>query len=422
MKIKTIASESIDNQKKMDVFCEVVKENLKNQVKAEKKLSLEVIKHFSTSVDTKLLLKLLLPIQTCIANENSSIFGSIVEAFTEVVINFNTNAASLEDTKPFEYMQGFCVYNMTEKVHKANHIVGAMALNALIQNSELILSDQYLPYVFDKIVALLEKSSFSAKVELLSALLSLIFKAELLIRKYSSSAIFTVINFIKSNDIAEILVALRIVFALLVFSHEELAFVKEEIKSFADEYDGHPNDKLSEVAAEINGKLSTLYGIPIKKTRRPASPIEKLDNNKQLKDLSIDRNFRLLKKDFGNTSSIMTDELNISKMSRVKSKEKPKTVSNITKNKKDHNSIFKGPRNNNFFKHKEGEIVIKTIKEEMDKSSHDHYNASAEKQEETSQLEEVIEKKPVEEETVTLKKKDYEALLKLNEDLFEVEV
>ena len=94
----------------------------------------------------------------------------------------------------------------------------------------------------------------------------------------------------------------------------------------------------------------------------------------------------------------------------------------ITKNKKDHNSIFKGPRNNNFFKHKEGEIVIKTIKEEMDKSSHDHYNASAEKQEETSQLEEVIEKKPVEEETVTLKKKDYEALLKLNEDLFEVEV
>ena len=128
-------------------------------------------------------------------------------------------------------LQGFCIYNMKFD-EKANKIVGSLCLTKLVENCPIVLQTQYMKFIWDSIINLIDKKNFSAQSELLNCLISLVLGAEALFTPYANVTLYKVLDFLTDNDWLKRKLALNVIYTLIFYCKEEILPLKDHIVNF----------------------------------------------------------------------------------------------------------------------------------------------------------------------------------------------
>lgn len=208
--------------------------------KSEKKEYLKLITTAAVPPLNKYLSRYLTILQSCISEENSSIFTNIANTFGDIVdriMNINESEKQENENSEEEYnslyelFQGFCIYNMKQE-NKSNQICGSLCLTSLIETCQIVLQPQYLKYIWENIVIFIDLPNYQAKSELLNSLISLIFASENLFKPFSTVTLYKILDYLTDSDWFKRKLALNVVYTLVIYCQEEIVSLKGHIIEF----------------------------------------------------------------------------------------------------------------------------------------------------------------------------------------------
>lgn len=215
-----------------------MQEQINSLKKNEKKEYLKLITTASVPPLNKYLSRFLTILQSCISEENSSIFTNIANTYGDIVDRImNINESEKNENSEEEYnsiyelFQGFCIYNMKQE-KKANQICGSLCLTSLIETCQFLLQPQYLKYVWENIVVFIDLPNYNAKSELLNSLISLIFASENLFKPFSTVTLYKILDYLTDSDWFKRKLALNVVYTLVIYCQEEIISLKGHIIEF----------------------------------------------------------------------------------------------------------------------------------------------------------------------------------------------
>lgn len=255
--MKRLISQLSNQENKLLLILALINDHISIEQKNMRKEYIKLLALFTTvnpnpeDFSIAFLSKVFTVMQSNINQELSCLYSTINSTFGEIVESLFLNdeniiSKSEENSKVsnlYELIQGFCIYNLKQD-EKGCNIVGALCLNTLIQGCPIVLQPSYLNYIWKSIISNLEKDKYPAKVELLNALISLIFACEDTFCPLAGRTLNKILDFLNDDDWIKKKLALNVIFTLCTYCLDEISDLHDQIVSCLKLL---KNDKVKEI-------------------------------------------------------------------------------------------------------------------------------------------------------------------------------
>ena len=236
-----------------------------------------------------------------------------------------------QNKQNYEICQGFCIYNMKQNDDFCQ-ICGVLCLKELIINLNFYLNNsKYMKYLWEKLILFIENDNFSFKINLLQCFKELINKSKEKFKQYANITMYKILDYLQDSNIDFRKEALNILYLLILYCPKDISSLKNQLIDFISSLKEENNEFILEKCNEIlkllnnNEKFIDNKNLSCERRKKYSENLNKI--NKMKKNV---RNENML--------------FNNNEIDDFLGNQKPKK--NI---KKEKESIFKTPKNKEFF-------------------------------------------------------------------------
>ncbi len=334
-----LITENITNQKNITFIFHTISRSIVNSEKEEEKENLlKLLPEFFLPFKNDLsktfpfLSRILTTIQSNIHSKiNLEFISKIFKEIIQILFNDNNNIAQNQNKQNYEICQGFCIYNMKQN-DELCQICGVLCLKELIINLNFFLqNNKYMKYLWEKLILFIENDNFGNKIFLLQCFNELIKKCQEKFKQFANITMYKILDFLQDNENDLRKEALNILYLLILYCPRDISSLKNQLIDFISSLKEENNEFILEKCNEIlkllndNEKFIDNKNLSCERRKKYSENLNKI--NKMKKNV---RNENML---FNNNE--IDDFLGSQKSKK-----------NI---KKEKESIFKTPKNKDFF-------------------------------------------------------------------------
>ena len=329
---------------------------------------------------------------------NKHLFSFISQIFGQVVKSlFNTSSLNANDLiienqeciltykeqqSLYDKLFSFCLNNINQQFEFQT--CGSLFLTELIENCDLVKEEKHYQHLWNSICDYIDDQNFTAQLEILNCIISLIFAIEQDFKSYANVALFKVLDYLTDSDWLKRKLSLNVVYTLAFYCPNEIIPLRDYIIEFLNVL---KNDKVEEVKevclqtlkflldeinviTDNNSQRNSQNKDGLKSSKSRSTKI--LNINKNESSNSINKSLQDKKK---NAQSLST--VNSSINSSYHKTNSTNTKTNLNKRTK-QNSLERKPKtpplknyidpSNNIHNQKEEEFKTKQSLEEIEKS------------------------------------------------------
>ena len=349
-----LITENITNQKNITFIFHTISRAIANSEKEEEKENLlKLLPEFFLPFKNDLsktfpfLSRILTTIQSNIHSKiNLDFLSKIFKEIIQMLFNDNNNIAQNQNKQNYEICQGFCIYNMKQN-DELCQICGVLCLKELIINLNYFLqNNKYMKYLWEKLILFIENDNFGNKIFLLQCFNELIKKCKEKFKQFANITMYKILDFLQDNENDLRKEALNILYLLIFHCPKDISSLKNQLIDFIsvlqeekDEFIQNKCNQILTLLNDNNDKLNESNKIISSDSKRNYSENNELRNkiNKMKKDVK-----KLSENKLNNTNN----ESNINNNNNSNINDSQKLNKYL---KKEKESIFKTPKNKDFF-------------------------------------------------------------------------
>ena len=349
-----LITENITNQKNITFIFHTISRAIANSEKEEEKENLlKLLPEFFLPFKNDLsktfpfLSRILTTIQSNIHSKiNLDFLSKIFKEIIQMLFNDNNNIAQNQNKQNYEICQGFCIYNMKQN-DELCQICGVLCLKELIINLNFFLqNNKYMKYLWEKLILFIENDNFGNKIFLLQCLNELIKKCKEKFKQFANITMYKILDFLQDNENDLRKEALNILYLLIFHCPKDISSLKNQLIDFIsvlqeekDEFIQNKCNQILTLLNDNNDKLNESNKIISSDSKRNYSENNELRNkiNKMKKGVK-----KLSENKLNNTNN----ESNINNNNNSNINDSQKLNKYL---KKEKESIFKTPKNKDFF-------------------------------------------------------------------------
>ena len=349
-----LITENITNQKNITFIFHTISRSIVNSEKEEEKENLlKLLPEFFLPFKNDLsktfpfLSRILTTIQSNIHSKiNLEYISKIFKEILQLLFNINNNIEQNQNKQNYEIFQGFCIYNMKQN-DELCQICGVLCLKELIINLNYFLqNNKYMKYLWEKLILFIENDNFGNKIFLLQCLNELIKKCKEKFKQFANITMYKILDFLQDNENDLRKEALNILYLLIFHCPKDISSLKNQLIDFIsvlqeekDEFIQNKCNQILTLLNDNNDKLNESNKIISSDSKRNYSENNELRNkiNKMKKDVK-----KLSENKLNNTNN----ESNINNNNNSNINDSQKLNKYL---KKEKESIFKTPKNKDFF-------------------------------------------------------------------------
>ena len=349
-----LITENITNQKNITFIFHTISRAIANSEKEEEKENLlKLLPEFFLPFKNDLsktfpfLSRILTTIQSNIHSKiNLEFISKIFKEIIQILFNDNNNIAQNQNKQNYEICQGFCIYNMKQN-DELCQICGVLCLKELIINLNFFLqNNKYMKYLWEKLILFIENDNFGNKIFLLQCFNELIKKCKEKFKQFANITMYKILDFLQDNENDLRKEALNILYLLIFHCPKDISSLKNQLIDFIsvlqeekDEFIQNKCNQILTLLNDNNDKLNESNKIISSDSKRNYSENNELRNkiNKMKKGVK-----KLSENKLNNTNN----ESNINNNNNSNINDSQKLNKYL---KKEKESIFKTPKNKDFF-------------------------------------------------------------------------
>ena len=349
-----LITENITNQKNITFIFHTISRAIANSEKEEEKENLlKLLPEFFLPFKNDLsktfpfLSRILTTIQSNIHSKiNLEFISKIFKEIIQILFNDNNNIAQNQNKQNYEICQGFCIYNMKQN-DELCQICGVLCLKELIINLNYFLqNNKYMKYLWEKLILFIENDNFGNKIFLLQCFNELIKKCKEKFKQFANITMYKILDFLQDNENDLRKEALNILYLLIFHCPKDISSLKNQLIDFIsvlqeekDEFIQNKCNQILTLLNDNNDKLNESNKIISSDSKRNYSENNELRNkiNKMKKGVK-----KLSENKLNNTNN----ESNINNNNNSNINDSQKLNKYL---KKEKESIFKTPKNKDFF-------------------------------------------------------------------------
>ena len=349
-----LITENITNQKNITFIFHTISRAIANSEKEEEKENLlKLLPEFFLPFKNDLsktfpfLSRILTTIQSNIHSKiNLEFISKIFKEIIQILFNDNNNIAQNQNKQNYEICQGFCIYNMKQN-DELCQICGVLCLKELIINLNYFLqNNKYMKYLWEKLILFIENDNFGNKIFLLQCFNELIKKCKEKFKQFANITMYKILDFLQDNENDLRKEALNILYLLIFHCPKDISSLKNQLIDFIsvlqeekDEFIQNKCNQILTLLNDNNDKLNESNKIISSDSKRNDSENNELRNkiNKMKKGVK-----KLSENKLNNTNN----ESNINNNNNSNINDSQKLNKYL---KKEKESIFKTPKNKDFF-------------------------------------------------------------------------
>ena len=349
-----LITENITNQKNITFIFHTISRAIANSEKEEEKENLlKLLPEFFLPFKNDLsktfpfLSRILTTIQSNIHSKiNLDFLSKIFKEIIQMLFNDNNNIAQNQNKQNYEICQGFCIYNMKQN-DELCQICGVLCLKELIINLNYFLqNNKYMKYLWEKLILFIENDNFGCKLILLQCFNELIKKCKEKFKQFANITMYKILDFLQDNETELRKEALNILYLLIFHCPKDISSLKNQLIDFIsvlqeekDEFIQNKCNQILTLLNDNNDKLNESNKIISSDSKRNYSENNELRNkiNKMKKGVK-----KLSENKLNNTNN----ESNINNNNNSNINDSQKLNKYL---KKEKESIFKTPKNKDFF-------------------------------------------------------------------------
>ena len=349
-----LITENITNQKNITFIFHTISRAIANSEKEEEKENLlKLLPEFFLPFKNDLsktfpfLSRILTTIQSNIHSKiNLDFLSKIFKEIIQMLFNDNNNIAQNQNKQNYEICQGFCIYNMKQN-DELCQICGVLCLKELIINLNFYLNNsKYMKYLWEKLILFIENDNFGNKIFLLQCFNELIKKCKEKFKQFANITMYKILDFLQDNENDLRKEALNILYLLIFHCPKDISSLKNQLIDFIsvlqeekDEFIQNKCNQILTLLNDNNDKLNESNKIISSDSKRNYSENNELRNkiNKMKKGVK-----KLSENKLNNTNN----ESNINNNNNSNINDSQKLNKYL---KKEKESIFKTPKNKDFF-------------------------------------------------------------------------
>ena len=349
-----LITENITNQKNITFIFHTISRAIANSEKEEEKENLlKLLPEFFLPFKNDLsktfpfLSRILTTIQSNIHSKiNLEFISKIFKEIIQILFNDNNYIAQNQNKQNYEICQGFCIYNMKQN-DELCQICGVLCLKELIINLNFFLqNNKYMKYLWEKLILFIENDNFGNKIFLLQCFNELIKKCKEKFKQFANITMYKILDFLQDNENDLRKEALNILYLLIFHCPKDISSLKNQLIDFIsvlqeekDEFIQNKCNQILTLLNDNNDKLNESNKIISSDSKRNYSENNELRNkiNKMKKGVK-----KLSENKLNNTNN----ESNINNNNNSNINDSQKLNKYL---KKEKESIFKTPKNKDFF-------------------------------------------------------------------------
>ena len=349
-----LITENITNQKNITFIFHTISRAIANSEKEEEKENLlKLLPEFFLPFKNDLsktfpfLSRILTTIQSNIHSKiNLEFISKIFKEIIQILFNDNNNIAQNQNKQNYEICQGFCIYNMKQN-DELCQICGVLCLKELIINLNFFLqNNKYMKYLWEKLILFIENDNFGNKIFLLQCFNELIKKCKEKFKQFANITMYKILDFLQDNENDLRKEALNILYLVIFHCPKDISSLKNQLIDFIsvlqeekDEFIQNKCNQILTLLNDNNDKLNESNKIISSDSKRNYSENNELRNkiNKMKKGVK-----KLSENKLNNTNN----ESNINNNNNSNINDSQKLNKYL---KKEKESIFKTPKNKDFF-------------------------------------------------------------------------
>ena len=349
-----LITENITNQKNITFIFHTISRAIANSEKEEEKDNLlKLLPEFFLPFKNDLsktfpfLSRILTTIQSNIHSKiNLEFISKIFKEIIQILFNDNNYIAQNQNKQNYEICQGFCIYNMKQN-DELCQICGVLCLKELIINLNFFLqNNKYMKYLWEKLILFIENDNFGNKIFLLQCFNELIKKCKEKFKQFANITMYKILDFLQDNENDLRKEALNILYLLIFHCPKDISSLKNQLIDFIsvlqeekDEFIQNKCNQILTLLNDNNDKLNESNKIISSDSKRNYSENNELRNkiNKMKKGVK-----KLSENKLNNTNN----ESNINNNNNSNINDSQKLNKYL---KKEKESIFKTPKNKDFF-------------------------------------------------------------------------
>ena len=349
-----LITENITNQKNITFIFHTISRAIANSEKEEEKENLlKLLPEFFLPFKNDLsktfpfLSRILTTIQSNIHSKiNLEFISKIFKEIIQILFNDNNNIAQNQNKQNYEICQGFCIYNMKQN-DELCQICGVLCLKELIINLNYFLqNNKYMKYLWEKLILFIENDNFGNKLYLLQCFSELINKCKEKFKQFANITMYKILDFLQDNENDLRKEALNILYLLIFHCPKDISSLKNQLIDFIsvlqeekDEFIQNKCNQILQLLNDNNDKLNESNKIISSDSKRNYSENNELRNK-------INKMKKGVKKLSENKLNITNNESNINNNNNSNINDSQKLNKYL---KKEKESIFKTPKNKDFF-------------------------------------------------------------------------
>ena len=346
-----LITENIQYQKNITFIFHTISRAIATSEKEEEKESLlkllpEFFLPFKNDISKTFpfISRILTTIQSNIHSKiNPEYISKIFKDILQFLFNIDDNNIEPSVNKQnYEICQGFCIYNMKQN-DELCQICGVLCLKQLIITLNFYLKNtKYMKYLWEKLILFIENDNFGCKLILLQCFNELIQKCKEKFRQYANITMYKVLDYLQDTESESRKEALNILYLLILNCPKDISALKHQLIDFISVLQEENDEFIQERCNQILNLLNENEKL------NENSKILSSDGKRNESENNIIKNkINKMKKNVKN--------LNENKINYSPDKNTPLN-NNLTVNqrpnkhiKKEKESIFKTPKNKEFF-------------------------------------------------------------------------
>ena len=342
-----LITENIQYQKNITFIFHTISRAIATSEKEEEKESLlkllpEFFLPFKNDISKTFpfISRILTTIQSNIHSKiNPEYISKIFKDILQFLFNIDENNIEASVNKQnYEICQGFCIYNMKQN-DELCQICGVLCLKQLIINLNFYLKNtKYMKYLWEKLILFIENDNFGCKLILLQCFNELIKKCKEKFRQYANITMYKVLDYLKDTENESRKEALNILYLLILNCPKDISALKNQLIDFISVLQEQNDEFIQERCNQILNLLNDNEKL------NESSKILSSDGQRNESENNIIKNkINKMKKNVKNINSNTFDK-NIPINNNLTSNQRPNKHI-----KKEKESIFKTPKNKEFF-------------------------------------------------------------------------
>ena len=338
-----LITENIQNQKNITLIFHTISRAIATSEKEEEKeLLLNLLPEFflpfknDISKTFPFISRILTTIQSNIHSKiNPEYISKIYKDILQLLFSTDDNNIESSANKiNYEICQGFCIYNMKQN-DELCQLCGVLCLKQLIINLNFYLKNtKYMKYLWEKLILFIENDNFNYKLILLQCFNELIQKCKEKFRQYANITMYKVLDYLQDTESESRKEALNILYLLILNCPKDISALKHQLIDFISVLQEENDEFIQERCNQILNLLNEN---------------EKLNESSKILSSEGQRN--------ESENNIIKNKINKMKKNVKNINDKNIPINNnITVNqkpykqiKKEKESIFKTPKNQEFF-------------------------------------------------------------------------